>query len=188
MGGAPCVDFTNTVSWRGRAQPIERLNSYADLLSCCRTWGLLSRNEVLALSKIPPAKAAAALGRARAFREAMRGVLLSAARCDMPAAADLELVNAVVERARATQVLRVDRGRLSWQLVRTADADLPIRTIALSFAGLVGSDDVCSVRECDGDACGWMFVDETKNHSRRWCAMNDCGNREKARRHYARIR
>lgn len=188
VAGVPCVDFINTVSWRGRVQPIERLNSYADLLSCCRTWGLLSKRQVLALSNTPQTRAAAALGRAKAFREAMRRVLLAAAQCDTPAAADLDLVNAVVARARARQSLQVGRGRLSWELAATTDADLPLAALGLSFAALIVSDDLCCVRECDGAECGWMFVDMTKNHKRRWCAMNDCGNREKARRHYARIR
>jgi predicted RNA-binding Zn ribbon-like protein len=42
------------------------------------------------------------------------------------------------------------------------------------------------VRECSGDTCGWLFVDTSRNHSRRWCDMEDCGNRAKARRHYLR--
>ena len=188
MGGAPCIDFINTVSWRGRAQSIERLNSYADVLSCCYAWGLLSKRQMVALSNFPPAKATAALVRARSFREATRNVLLAAARREKPAVADMDFVNAVLARARARQVLHVGDGRLSWQIVETPDADLPLRLVALSFADLIGSDDVCCLRECDGAGCGWMFLDETKNHSRRWCAMNDCGNREKARRHYARSR
>ncbi|HEV2391667.1 MAG TPA: CGNR zinc finger domain-containing protein [Verrucomicrobiae bacterium] len=41
------------------------------------------------------------------------------------------------------------------------------------------------MRLCQGDTCGWLFVDSSKNHSRRWCDMRDCGNRAKARRHRA---
>ena len=39
------------------------------------------------------------------------------------------------------------------------------------------------IRECDGDTCGWLFLDTTRNHSRRWCDMRGCGNRAKVRRH-----
>jgi len=47
------------------------------------------------------------------------------------------------------------------------------------------------VRICEAtatDGCGWLFLDETRNRSRRWCSMKDCGNRAKARRHYRRRR
>ena len=44
------------------------------------------------------------------------------------------------------------------------------------------------VKECDGETCGWLFLDTSKNHSRRWCEMKDCGNRAKARRHYKKLR
>jgi predicted RNA-binding Zn ribbon-like protein len=44
------------------------------------------------------------------------------------------------------------------------------------------------LRRCDDDGCGWLFLDTTRNHSRRWCSSGDCGNRDRARRHYARNR
>jgi len=44
------------------------------------------------------------------------------------------------------------------------------------------------VRECGGTACNWLFLDESRNRSRRWCSMESCGNRAKARRHYHRSR
>jgi predicted RNA-binding Zn ribbon-like protein len=42
------------------------------------------------------------------------------------------------------------------------------------------------VRSCQGDTCGWLFLDMSKNRSRRWCSMSDCGNTAKARRYYHR--
>jgi len=44
------------------------------------------------------------------------------------------------------------------------------------------------VRECEDDrGCGFLFIDQSKNRSRRWCSMESCGNRAKARQHYARV-
>lgn len=45
---------------------------------------------------------------------------------------------------------------------------------------------ICGLHE--SGECGWLFLDETRNHTRRWCSMKDCGNRAKARRHYHRVR
>jgi predicted RNA-binding Zn ribbon-like protein len=42
------------------------------------------------------------------------------------------------------------------------------------------------VKACRADDCQWAFVDTARNHSRQWCDMAICGNREKARRFRAR--
>jgi predicted RNA-binding Zn ribbon-like protein len=60
--------------------------------------------------------------------------------------------------------------------------------IARHAAQLLTSDQAARVRECEDDrGCGYLFIDQTKNHSRRWCSMESCGNRAKAKRHYSRI-
>jgi predicted RNA-binding Zn ribbon-like protein len=53
---------------------------------------------------------------------------------------------------------------------------------------LLRSPDAARVHRCAGRGCAWLFVDTTRNHSRRWCRTDDCGNRERARRHYRRTR
>lgn len=42
------------------------------------------------------------------------------------------------------------------------------------------------IKECPYPQCGRLFLDQSKNRSRRWCEMSMCGNRTKARRHYRR--
>jgi predicted RNA-binding Zn ribbon-like protein len=58
--------------------------------------------------------------------------------------------------------------------------------IASSAADLLTSERLKKVRLCEAKTCTWLFLDESRNHSRRWCDMKVCGNREKARRHYQR--
>jgi predicted RNA-binding Zn ribbon-like protein len=58
--------------------------------------------------------------------------------------------------------------------------------VARSAAELLTSKELTSVRECAGYDCGRLFMDGTKNRSRRWCDMASCGNRAKGRRHYER--
>jgi predicted RNA-binding Zn ribbon-like protein len=53
---------------------------------------------------------------------------------------------------------------------------------------LLTSDKLSRVRQCQGENCTWLFLDTSKNHTRRWCEMKVCGNRVKARRHYERKR
>jgi len=61
-------------------------------------------------------------------------------------------------------------------------ADL-IAVHALRFLQEVERD---RIRQCADDACGWLFVDRSRNNSRRWCDSTDCGNRNRVRRHYRR--
>ena len=44
------------------------------------------------------------------------------------------------------------------------------------------------VGRCANERCGWLFVDRTRSHNRRWCSSAGCGNVERARRHYERHR
>jgi len=55
--------------------------------------------------------------------------------------------------------------------------------VARAATALLTSSDLARVRECADDACGWLFLDHSRNGSRRWCDMADCGNRAKARRY-----
>jgi predicted RNA-binding Zn ribbon-like protein len=57
-----------------------------------------------------------------------------------------------------------------------------------SVAELLTSEDLDRVRECDSGTCFWLFLDTSKNGTRRWCDMKVCGNREKARRHHDRVK
>jgi predicted RNA-binding Zn ribbon-like protein len=74
----------------------------------------------------------------------------------------------------------------SWS-TQAGGAKLILWSVARAAAELLTSEHVERVRECEDDhGCGYLFIDQTKNHSRRWCSMESCGNRAKARRHYAR--
>ena len=67
-----------------------------------------------------------------------------------------------------------------------------LRPVALDAAELLehevssGRVGVCEEREVG--RCAWLFLDTSRNHSRRYCSMKDCGNRAKQRRHYRRNR
>ncbi|MET8655767.1 MULTISPECIES: CGNR zinc finger domain-containing protein [Streptomyces] len=60
--------------------------------------------------------------------------------------------------------------------------------LALRAEELLGGDGLGRIRRCAGPGCGWFFVDRSRSGSRRWCSSRDCGNRDRARRHYARTR
>jgi predicted RNA-binding Zn ribbon-like protein len=190
IGGALCLDFINTVQWRGdRAAPGERLVRYEELAHWAKHAGVLgapAMRRLLAEARRRPKAAQLVLDRAIALRE---GLARLAAPRRRRAAADLALVNDMLAAAptRATMV-PAERG-FAWSAGKAEDAlEHPLWAVVWSAAELLTSARLDEVRMCADPRCGWMFIDASRNRRRRWCAMENCGNRAKVRRHYERRR
>jgi predicted RNA-binding Zn ribbon-like protein len=185
-----CLDFANTLDDRLTGHPHERLNGYADLVSWSQQSGILAKEAARGLAQEAarrPAEAAMALGRAIALREALYRIFSAVAGRRSVRPADLEPLNAVLGEALAA--LRIVRTAAGFAWGWSGDIgglDRLLWPIAQSAAGLLTSAELRLVRECAAPSCGWLFLDTSRNHSRRWCDMKACGNRAKARRHYER--
>ena len=185
VGGRRCLDFVNTVSWRGTEEPYDNLSTYADLLRWSERAGALSRDHARATRRSAsrhPRKATAVLARARELRDAMYRILVAWKKGRLPRAADIALLNT---SAPARAELGWKRGRLTWAIQGTSRLDEMLWPIVWSAADLVTEGQARRLKSCGSDACGWLFYDESRT-GRRWCSMNDCGNRAKAKRFYAR--
>lgn len=81
-------------------------------------------------------------------------------------------------------------GRFAWSWAdEPLDLEMPLWPIARSAAELLTSPAALpTLRLCASERCAWLFLDTSRNGSRRWCSMRTCGNRAKARRHHARVR
>ena len=189
--GALCLDFANTMGDRRRPES-ERLHDYAALVAFGTQSGQLGRREAATLvrsAQREPAAAETVMRSALELREALYRLLSCHARGRRPAAADLAAVNAAI--SNALPHLRVERAGAgyAWGWDDAAGSlAAPLRPIARSAADLLTSGDLDRVRQCDGETCTWLFLDTSRNRSRRWCSMESCGNRAKARRHYHRHR
>jgi predicted RNA-binding Zn ribbon-like protein len=193
-GGAPCLDFVNTVGWRLTDRPTDYLSSYEDLLAWAGRAGLLSSDEAVPLSDgaaTDPEGARAVMSRAIALREALHRVL-SAATADEPPDED---AMSVLNRELSVALSRLRVGLApggawvwAWDGDGGSPLERPLWPVARSAAELLTSSKLGRVKVCAGEGCGWMFLDESRNGSRRWCDSRDCGNRERVRRHLARRR
>ena len=76
---------------------------------------------------------------------------------------------------------------VDWEWKSQNPVDSILWPIAQSAADLLTSPDLAAVRMCEAPDCAWLFLDQSRNRSRRWCDMKVCGNRQKARRHYQRM-
>ena len=189
VGGHPSLDLVNTMHWRLRDEPEETLSSYADLLEWARRVDLFDEAEARSLAAVAerdPAGAAGALADALELREALYLVFVAIVRDGSRDAAALEHLKTRYAEAigsasldHATRVLTWDRSRVGpWRRI----------TAPLAAAGmeLFLSEEADQVKQCADRGCGWLFLDTSKNHSRRWCSMDLCGSRDKMRRQYRR--
>lgn len=186
IGGELCIDFVNTVSARGDGDE-ESLAEYADLLAWSRHTGILA--DVVAAhlgaeAARQPEQAAGVLAQARLLRETLYRVLAAKIADEAPAPDDLAELNDALVHALTHLQLAADSAGYRWTWESVPDAlDQMLWPIAHSAAELLTSGELAHVRRCAGDHCGWLFVDRSKNHSRRWCDMGDCGNVAKVRRY-----
>ena len=105
---------------------------------------------------------------------------------EVPREADLGLIGDAAAAGRARERLVYDRNGVGWSLPADGDAlERPLWEVACSAADLLTSPELDRVKECASTTCEWVFLDRSKNRSRRWCDMSDCGNRAKARRFHA---
>jgi predicted RNA-binding Zn ribbon-like protein len=194
VAGRLCLDFANLVGgWSDVDLAREdRLTDYADLLAWASNAGLLDEAAAARLwreSQDRPREAASALERARRLRDAVHAIAWNFERGLPQRTADLDVVADEAGIARKRQRLEPSKGRLEWRLAEDRKAlDSPLWPVALSAESFFTSADLTRLHSCPGDDCGWHFEDATRNRSRQWCDMGDCGNVAKVRRFRSRQR
>lgn len=192
VGGDLSLDFVNTVGGRLPLGNLdEYLNSYADLVQWSVRAGLANQataDSLMRHAASHPDDAARALSAARTLREALYRIFNASIIGQAPSSLDLEILNRILAQPGALLKIQYVDGKyvLRWT-EDTQRLDSLLSTIARSAAALLASPRIARVRQCAGEECTWLFLDTSKNHSRRWCDMSECGNRAKARRHHARV-
>jgi predicted RNA-binding Zn ribbon-like protein len=185
-----CLDFVNTLTDRVALTQLELLNTYEDLVAWGRRADILNDVEsaqLLGRAQEQPEKAARWLGAAQQTRELIYQILSAVADSQTPQDKDLQEFNRVLAETMAHTCLAPCEAGFCWTWASDQDMlDRPLWFVVRSAADLLTSPELGCVRVCASEDCGWLFLDTSKNHSRRWCDMKSCGNRAKARRHYER--
>ena len=190
--GHPSLEFTNTVNDHASQQPEETLFTYEDVLAWAKRVGLLRAEQVDLLAQKAarqPGRATMVFGKSLELREALYRIFVAKIQEKPPVQEDLAILNSVLSELANSAQLVHHAGRFEWQWNFDENAlDTPLWLNALSAVDLLTSEQYQRVGQCaDEDGCGWLFVDTSKNHSRRWCDINDCGNRAKQRRYQKRV-
>jgi predicted RNA-binding Zn ribbon-like protein len=190
-GGDLALDLTNTRERRPTDAPLELLHAYADVVA----WGVEAgavpadvARTLLTKAARRPSLARAAFRRAVDVREALCA-LFSAAANGRPAPEHaLGLLDAELRKALVRQRLVPRGSRARWAWSEDTHFDRILWPVLRAAAALLTSPDLSRLRECGASECAWLFLDQSRNGSRRWCDMTVCGNREKARRFQRRTR
>jgi predicted RNA-binding Zn ribbon-like protein len=187
LGGALCLDLANTVEWRFSERARDRLDAYEDLVTWAQALEVVPRRVIAGLraqAQRDPTRAARLLHRAKLLREAVYAVFSALACRGGAATADLDRLARLAAPMLAKTRLDGKEAVVVWG----GAADDPARLLwapAWSAVDLLRGPDRHRLRECLNPDCHWLFLDHSRNGNRRWCAMSNCGSREKNRRHYA---
>ena len=192
IGGRLCLDFVNSMGAR-RTGPAgemvireEKLNDYFDLVAWAQHAGAITEAEAKALTKEAlqhPSDAARILRIGLRLREALFSVLKHIVAGQTTDRNDLAVLNEELQIAQGPrQIAATAKGfEWTWNTSRPA-LDKILWLVSESAAELLTTGDLSRLRQCGGDDCGWIFEDTTRNRSRHWCDMRDCGNRDRVRR------
>lgn len=187
LGGRLALDFVNTVEPRIGPGQRDYLPDYRALAAWSAHSGAISTDAAAVLELAAAADAERGIAvwrRAIAMREALYRLVLAVAAGRPPHPRDLEVLTRAFVRGQQHARLTADGGEIRWCWDSPMDLERPVWEVARSAVEILTSEDARRLGVCryETDGCGWVFFDATKNRSRRWCGMADCGTRAKARR------
>jgi predicted RNA-binding Zn ribbon-like protein len=184
VAGNAALDLVNTLDWRFRANgPEELLESYDDLVGFAGQAELLTAKRARQLKGEDSVAAHRALEQARDLREALADLIYSGLDGRDASSASMRTMEKFLQSARAQAKLVREGTRLRWDWAGAeTKPEFPVWLLTRAASRLMLSENVERVRACDNPECRWLFLDTSKNHTRRWCDMKICGNRMKARR------
>jgi predicted RNA-binding Zn ribbon-like protein len=193
VGSEPlCLEFVNTVSARKGRFPYEWLPNYANLAAWGHQAGLLNADQVMKLlrqAQNDPPAAQNVWRRALDLRDAIYRLVSAHAAGQPVQMEDLAALNSEIPAAYQHLQLTPEKDGLAWRWPDAPDAlDGFLWPVVRSAAELLTSPDLERAGECHNPTCGWLYLDTSKNHSRRWCDMSSCGNTAKAHSFYQRKR
>jgi predicted RNA-binding Zn ribbon-like protein len=188
LGGALCLDFLNTIHEYGAADPQEELDHWNDFIAFGYQAGAITQKEAKVLFQSAnenPSMAGKALSMAKDFRQSLYRIFSAIAHSKSPADKDLDTLNQQLARSLPNLKLRKKARGIEWTWKEDQkNLERILWPIMHSAAELLTSKEQGLIRECGSKTCTWMFLDRSKNRTRRWCDMKTCGNRAKWRRFY----
>lgn len=178
-----CLDFANSRYWRGTDQPTETLETFNDVFTWLAAANALDSRTVEALKQNWQPTDADHTETIQ-LREALYRIFTAVAAYAEPASADIEIFNRKLTAAPARTQLVKQEGAYLWRANLKPQLPDLLAPILWTAGDMLAEPRRDRVRLCANEKCVWLFLDDSKSGTRRWCDMKACGNRAKAHRHY----
>jgi len=187
-GGIACLNFVNTKDNRSKETGIDYLSHYRDLLELCERLELMppkTRQVLERLAKAYPDQARQEFDKTIALRELLYRVFSQLIEKGKPPELELQQLSAQVANALSYLELHFDKASKEMKLIYTKPAlEQPSWLMLQSVAELLTGKELPLLKKCP--ACYWLFLDRSKNKSRKWCSMATCGDVSKVKHAYHR--
>jgi predicted RNA-binding Zn ribbon-like protein len=195
IGGASVLDFLNTCDGRrpgtSLVAVVDKLANLEEIVHWFLHAGLIGEDEharCVDLVQQSSWHSLTAFKQLIDFRESLYRLFLAVASGNPATAGELDALNEVLVSTASQRVLVSTPAGVvwTWRPCDTLDGMTAgfMGRIAVQAAMLLTSSDLAKLKLCALPDCDWLFVDTSKNGRRRWCQMNVCGAKEKARRSY----
>jgi predicted RNA-binding Zn ribbon-like protein len=189
VGGNPALDLVNTVSgWN--SDPEDWVPDIASFLAWARTCGVLDEEQQKAAArhaKDSPAAAERVLASVKELRFALRGLIDSLEHRKPAEPGDLSVIDEWKRRLALSEQVTVRGNKIDFTINRDISAlELPSLRVTAAALSFLKNLPTARIKTCRARDCGWKFVDQSRNGSRRWCDMAVCGNLAKTRQYRAR--
>jgi predicted RNA-binding Zn ribbon-like protein len=189
VAGHLALDFVDTVDAPAGSGAFDHLSSYPQLIAWSHHAGVVSERQAQRLgvqASRYPRRARVALRRTHELRAVIDAAFRRNAAGHLAPSETWPQLRPFVLAATAKLEFRADGNRLAESWPDSEELQSPLWPIAYAAAQLLTSDQLSRIKQCAG--CHWLFLDHSKNYSRRWCAMADCGTQEKIRLRHERGR
>lgn len=187
-GGIACLNFVNTKDNRSKETGIDYLSHYRDLLDLCERLGLMpakTRQVLERLAKAYPDQARQEFDKAISLRELLYKVFSQLIEKGKPPELELQQLSTQVANALSYLELFFDKTSREMKLIYTRPAlEQPSWLMLQSVAELLTGKELALLKKCP--SCYWLFLDRSKNKSRKWCSMATCGDVSKVKQAYHR--
>jgi len=193
IGGRLCLDFVNTVGGRKKQEkkPFpgdiileDKLQNFNDLVAWGKDSGVITEAErKYLLNTYEKKEHEKFFKKAVELRESLFKIIYNLINKKEPEESAIQILNREYSAANANKKLVYAENKIERRFSKDPlNPDYLVWLIAESAVKLLSSDLLSRVKICSGDDCGWLFLDTSKNKSRQWCDMRDCGNLAKVRR------
>jgi predicted RNA-binding Zn ribbon-like protein len=182
VAGNLALDFANTVDDPLGPQRFDHVADYQSLAAWSQRIGTVSAQSsatLLHIAEDHPRHAQSTVRRGKDLRAAINETFGAIVEGHSPDTGWRQLRPFVAEAIQHAGVMSSSRQlSLAWD---SSELDSPLWPVAEAAFRLLIGPEMERLKRCV--ACPWLFVDRSKNHSRRWCSMEICGTDEKMRRY-----